>query len=78
MAVGKVQSNTWAAPQYYLFEWNGQARARYQDYTNAVNLPRYLADPAPVAATPDVSRDDCVRESNDKPEFDVSNFVSPQ
>lgn len=46
IAVGKVRPNVWAAPKYYLFEWNGQMWVPYQDYTDAVNLPRYLADPA--------------------------------
>jgi hypothetical protein len=45
MAVGKVQPKAFAAPQYYLFEHNGQCWVRYQDYTNSVNLPGYLADP---------------------------------
>jgi MTH538 TIR-like domain (DUF1863) len=52
MAVGKVQSSIFAAPQYFLFEWNGQSWIRYEDYTNAVNLPRYLADPAPDYVMP--------------------------
>jgi len=52
MAVGKVQSNPWMAPQYYLFQLDGQGRwVRYQDYTIPVSLPRYLADPRPGYVT---------------------------
>jgi hypothetical protein len=46
MAVGKVQPTAWSIPQYYLFEWNGQGWARYQNYTFSVTFPCYLADPA--------------------------------
>jgi hypothetical protein len=45
MAIGKVQPNALAAPRYYLFEWNGHMWVPYEDYTDAVSLPRYLADP---------------------------------
>lgn len=68
MGVGKVQANPPSsilgqvnslsallgpeAPQYYLFEMTGQRWVRYQDYTNPVNLPRYLTDPAAGYPTP--------------------------
>jgi hypothetical protein len=61
MAVGKVQEGILATPKYYLFEkvpvsngiggfkfvWD-----RYADYTNAVLLPQWLADPRPGYVTP--------------------------
>ena len=60
MAVGKVQEGILATPKYYLFEkvavpsgivgykleWR-----RYGDYTNAVPLPSWLADPQPGCFT---------------------------
>lgn len=61
LAVGKVQEAVLSTPRYYLFEkqavpngvggyawaWN-----RYSDYTSAVSLPPWLADPAARYVTP--------------------------
>ena len=47
MAVGKVQPYLWMPAQYYLFEYTSWAWVRYQDYTDPVKLPSYLADPDP-------------------------------
>jgi MTH538 TIR-like domain (DUF1863) len=55
VAVGKIANNAFAATRYFLFErrsvfrfgqyqWEWQ---RYEDYTEPVDLPRWLADPAP-------------------------------
>jgi hypothetical protein len=60
MAVGKVQDSALSPARYYLFErvavpgLNGYQWAwhRYQDYTDPVKLPRWLADPAPGYVTP--------------------------
>ena len=47
MAVGKVQPSLLAPPRYYLFEYMAQGWIRYQDHSDPVSLPRYLADPDP-------------------------------
>ena len=51
MAVGKVQPHVFYNPQYYLFEWSQKGGQwgwfRYEDYTDPVKLPGYLADPLP-------------------------------
>jgi len=47
VAVGRVQPNLWMPVQYYLFEYTRQGWVRYQDYTDPVKLPKYLADPDP-------------------------------
>jgi MTH538 TIR-like domain (DUF1863) len=47
MAVGKVQRYPWMQAQYYLFVYTPQGWVRYQDYTDPVKLPSYLADPDP-------------------------------
>jgi hypothetical protein len=53
MAVGKVQTNVFAAAQYYLFEWGQQGGwFRYQDYGLPVAKPAYLPDPSPGFVTP--------------------------
>jgi hypothetical protein len=60
MAVGKVQDGALSPARHYLFEriatpgpsgyqWAWQ---RYQDYTDAVKLPKWLAEPAPAYVTP--------------------------
>lgn len=54
MAVGKVQDNWLVSARYYLFERNLTLGgwSRYTDYTNPVELPPYLSDPAPGHVTP--------------------------
>jgi hypothetical protein len=61
MAVGKVQADIQHRPRYYLFEkiairntfggldWSW---VRYKDHTDPVELPVWLADPAPGYVTP--------------------------
>jgi hypothetical protein len=61
MAVGKVQENLFLPPRYYLFEkmavpaigggykWSWE---RYADHTDPVDLPSWLAEPAPGYVTP--------------------------
>lgn len=51
MAIGKVQATLFALPQYYLFERCDRGWVRYQDYTESVNLPSWLPDPAPGYVT---------------------------
>jgi hypothetical protein len=61
MAVGKVQSNALARPQYFLFEklWFDDAFGRrmpgwyrYKDHQREVDLPSWLPDPAAGYVTP--------------------------
>ena len=61
MAVGKVQDNALAPARYYLFERNAVPDGmggyrwswdRYQDYTNHVKRPAWLADCAPGYVMP--------------------------
>ncbi|MGX1320511.1 hypothetical protein AB7M17_003964 [Bradyrhizobium sp. USDA 377] len=61
LAVGKVQAGILATPKYFLFEkiavpngiggWKFEWH-RYNDYTNSVALPPWLADPQPGFVTP--------------------------
>lgn len=46
LGVGKVQPTPWMGAQYYLFEKTEYTWVRYRDYTNSVNLPGYLGEPA--------------------------------
>jgi hypothetical protein len=60
MAVGKVQDGALSPARHYLFERiaspgpNGYQWMwhRYQDYTDPVRLPKWLAEPAPTYVTP--------------------------
>jgi hypothetical protein len=61
LAVGKVQEAARLPPRYYLFEKNARMTApgvygwswdRYSDYTQAVDLPLWLRDPAAGYVTP--------------------------
>jgi len=50
MAVGKVQENVWDPVKYYLFELRsdgvgGVGWFKYSDYTFAIDLPKWVADP---------------------------------
>lgn len=57
MAVGKVQESVWDAVKYYLFELRsdgvgGVGWFKYSDYTSAIDLPRWVADPEVGRVTP--------------------------
>lgn len=60
MAVGKVQPHALYEPKYYLFEREAVFKSgqyqfewhRYEDYTDPVDKPRWLTDPAPGMVTP--------------------------
>jgi hypothetical protein len=61
MAIGKVQENSWVPARYYLFEKQALPDGiggyrwvwmRYGDYTDPVDLPPWLADPAAEYVTP--------------------------
>jgi hypothetical protein len=63
MAVGKVREEAWKPIRYFLFErkpaqkfvngqWMEWQWERYQDYTDPVKLPSWLADPAERWVTP--------------------------
>jgi hypothetical protein len=61
LAVGKVQAAVLSTPRYYLFEKHAVpdgrggykfAWLRYEDYTDPVKLPPWIADPMPDYVTP--------------------------
>jgi len=53
MAVGKAQGvGLFSIPQYHLYERTANGWDRYADYTSAVTLPSWVADPAPGYVTP--------------------------
>ena len=52
LSIGKVQENFLAPPKYYIFEKTTQGWIRYQDHTDSVSLPCYLADPNQNYVTP--------------------------
>jgi hypothetical protein len=52
MAVGKIANNPFAAQSYYLFERMPSGWQRYGDCTDPVDLPCWLADPAPGWVVP--------------------------